>query len=187
MRRGIPGLLLLLAACSNAGVAPRKSTSTDSLAPDQTMTRMKTYIVRNGVKRSDVEADTAYVNQQTHMADLVSLRVTFFDSSSGRPISVVTSRTGKLDLEKQSLDARGNVVATTTENKVLKTEHLVYDKVQDRIHSDTAFTVTGSTENMSGTSFEADPGFKSVLVLHPVGRAKRAPAKRPNVKRGGSK
>lgn len=187
MKHQLAWLLLLLSACGNSGVPPRKSDSTATRTPDQTMTRMKTYIVRNGVKRSDVEADTAYVNQQTHMADLVGLRVTFFDSSSGRPISVVTSRTGKLDLDKQSLDARGTVVATTTENKVLKTEHLVYDKVQDRIHSDTAFTVTGSTENMSGTSFEADPGFKSVLVLHPVGRAKRAPAKHPKGPRGGSK
>jgi LPS export ABC transporter protein LptC len=187
MKHSVPGLLLLLAACSNAGVAPPKASVEDSLSPDQTMMAMKTYIIRSGVKRSDVEADTAFVNQQTHLANLVGLRVTFFDSSTGRPVSVITSKTGEFNIETNRLDARGNVVATTSENKILKTEHLVYDKVQDRIHSDTSFTVTGSTENMSGTSFEADPGFKSVLVLRPSGREKRAPAKRPSAKRGGSK
>jgi len=186
MRCAIPGLFLLLAACTSSGIAPPNATSADSLAPDQTMTAMKTYLVRNGIRTSLVEADTAFVNQQSHTADLVGLRITFFDSTSGRTISVVTSQTGKYDLEKQSLDARGNVVATTTENKILKTEHLVYDKVQDRIHSDTAFTVTGSTENISGTAFEADPGFKSVLVLNPRGREKRAPARRPGAGRGGN-
>lgn len=183
----MPLLFLLVGACSNSGIAPPKATSADSLAPDQVMTGMKTYLVRNGIRTSLVEADTAFINQQTHNADLVGLRVTFFDSTSGRTMSVVTSKTGKYDMERQSLDARGNVVAVTTESKTLKTEHLVYDKVQDRIHSDTAFTVTGSTENMTGSAFESDPGFKSVLVLHPRGRETRAPAKRATTKRGGNK
>lgn len=187
MRPVVPGLVVLLVACSSSGIAPPKATSADSLAPDQTMTAMKTYLVRNGIRTSLVEADTAFINQQTHNADLVGLRITFFDSTSGRTMSVVTSRTGQYDMEKQSLDARGNVVATTTENKVLKTEHLVYDKVQDRIHSDTAFTVTGSTENISGSAFEADPGFKSVLVIHPRAREKQGPPKRSVQNRGRTK
>ncbi len=179
MRQDLAAFCVLVAACSNSGIAPPKATSADSLAPDQTLAAMKTYIVRNGIRTSRVEADSAFINQQTHNADLIGLRITFFDSTSGRTISVVTSKTGKYDLERQSLDARGNVVAVTSpEGKILKTEHLVYDKVQDRIHSDTAFTVTGSTENISGSAFEADPGFKSVLVIHPRGREKQGPPKR---------
>ena len=99
----------------------------------------------------------------------------------------MTAKTGTYDTRTQRLDARGNVVAVTSpEGKILKTEHLVYDQVQDRIHSDTAFTVTGATENVSGSAFEADPGFKSVLVMHPRAREKLAPAKRkaPTMGRG---
>ncbi len=187
MKRGARALLILaVAACGNNGVAPPKNTSVDRQAPDQVMTGMRTYILRQGVKRADAEADTAFINQQTHLADLVGLRVTFFDTTTGRVMSVITSKTGKLDLETQGFDARGNVVAVTTEGKTLKTEHLVYDKVQDRIHSDTAFTITGSTEDMSGSSFESDAGFKSVLITHPVGREKKVPAKRAGTKSGGS-
>jgi LPS export ABC transporter protein LptC len=188
VKRILPLLLVLAVACSNSGTTPPKANSADSLAPDQTMTAMKTYLVRNGIRTSLVEADTAYINQQTHNADLVALRITFFDSTSGRTISVVTSKTGKYDMERQSLDARGNVIAVTSpEGKILKTEHLVYDKVQDRIHSDTAFTVTGPTENVSGSAFEADPGFKSVLVSHPRAREKSAPAKRKTPNRSPAK
>ena len=185
MKRHLLLLVALAVACGTSGTTPPKADITDSTAPDQTMVKMKTYLVRNGIRTSLVEADTAYINQRTHLADLVGLKVTFFDSTSGRVISVVTSQSGQYDLERQSLDARGNVVAVTSpEGKILKTEHLVYDKVQDRIHSDTAFTVTGPTENVSGSAFEADPGFKSVLVMHPRAREKLAPAKRKAPTRG---
>jgi LPS export ABC transporter protein LptC len=186
MNRGMGTLLLVaLAACGNSGVAPPKATTEDSLAPDQVMIGMKTVIVRNGVRTSLAEADTAFINQTSQMADLIGVRITFYDTTTGRTISVVTSKTGQYDFGKESLDARGNVVAVTSEEKILKTEHLVYDNVANRIHSDTAFTMTGATENIAGSAFESDPGFKSVLVVHPVGQEKQAPVRRAGTKAPG--
>lgn len=184
MRFRLLPVLALLAACRTSGITPPKATAADSTAPDQIMHGMVTYLVRNGVQTSKVEADTAYINQQTHYADLTGVRLTFFDSTTGRSISTITSATGRYDMQNQSLDARGNVVAVTNTGKTLKTEHLVYDKIQNRIHSDTAFTVTGSTEHMSGTAFETDPDFKVVTVTHPRGGEIVPPAK---AKRGTAK
>jgi LPS export ABC transporter protein LptC len=182
-------LVVLLAGCKRSGIVPPVGTVADSSLPDQTVYAMRTYLVRNGARASLVEADTAYINQQMNSADLVGLRITFFDSLTGRTTSVVTSRTGKYDIRNQSLDARGNVVAVTADvnPKTLKTEHLVYDKIQDRIHSDTAFTVTGVTEHMSGNAFEADPSFKVVTVVRPRAKEKLAPPKRSTTKGKGSK
>lgn len=177
-------LLLLLTACRQSRFTPPKATSADSLAPDQIQYGSRTYLLRNGVRSTMVEAESTWINQQTHEADLFGLRITFFDSTTGRTESVVTARTGKYDIQNQSLDARGDVVARTTTDKTLRTQHLIYDQIQNLIHSDSAFTVTGSSENMAGTSFETDPAFKTVIVTKPRGREKAVAAKRPAPKKG---
>jgi hypothetical protein len=56
---------------------------------------------------------------------------------------------------------------------VLKTEHLIYDRNRNLISSDTVFTSTSPTANLSGTWFESDPGFKNVRVTRPKGRSKK--------------
>ena len=56
---------------------------------------------------------------------------------------------------------------------MLKTEHLVYDRGRNLISSDTAFTSTSPKANLSGVSFEADPGFKHVDIIRPKGRGKK--------------
>lgn len=171
--------IVLLGGCRRPGIVPQKAAVADSLAPDQVVWGMRMYMVRNGVRVSLVEADTAFINQQTNITNMLGVRITFFDSLTGRTTSTVTSKTGVYDMRNESLDARGSVVALTNENKTLRTEHLVYDKVQNQIHSDSAFTVVSPTEHMSGNAFEADPSFKTVTVVKPRAREKAASAKRP--------
>lgn len=57
--------------------------------------------------------------------------------------------------------------------RVLKTEHLIYDRNRNLISSDTAFTSTSPKANLSGSWFESDPGFKNVRVTRPKGRSKQ--------------
>jgi hypothetical protein len=62
------------------------------------------------------------------------------------------------------------VVATSSKGRVLKSEHLVYDKVQNQIYSDTAYTFTSPDGNGSGASFVSDPDFKQIRAQRPGGR-----------------
>jgi len=157
----IVAALAIAVGCRDRGVQPRSVVSADSA--DQVYDSMVFNITRDGVKTSRVEADSAWVYQARQVADLKNIKVTSFDSA-GAVISTITAKSGVYGIRESSLDARGTVVATSAGGKVLKTEHLVFDRARNLITSDTAFTSTSPQGNISGTSFEADPAFKYVRV-----------------------
>lgn len=154
-------LLLVLTACKDHGVLPRRTAEADSA--DQIYSGMTTEIVRDGVRQSHVYADSAWMYQARQLFDLKRMTVTMFDSS-GAKISTIVADKGIYHTREQSLDARGHVVATSSGGKILKTEHLIYDKNKNEVSSDSAFTSTSPQGNVSGTSFISDPGFKHVVV-----------------------
>ena len=158
----------LLAACGDRGIEPPITAPGDSA--DQVMQGMAFNITAEGVKVSRVEADSAWVYQARQINELKKMRVTFFDRVSGKETSVVTADSGSYNKKDQTLDARGNVVATAANGKVLKSSHLVYDKVQNQIYSDTAYTFTSPDGNGSGASFVSDPDFKQIRAQRPGGR-----------------
>ena len=170
MTRTLVGLaLMLVAACSPRGVPASQAASADSA--DQVMEQMVHTISTDGIKTVHLEADSAWVYNSRRVIDLKSVRMTFY-SASGAVRSRVTSDSGVYHLADGTLDARGNVVATTPppDSGVLKTEHLVFDKATNRISSDTAYTFTSTKGNGSGASFETDPDFRRFTSLQPRGR-----------------
>ncbi len=168
MRHLILGLTIALVACGDPGIAPPVTAAGDSA--DQIMEGMVFSITHDGVRLSRVEADSAWVYNARQMDDLKKLRVTFFDRATGKETSVVTADSGTFNQRDQTLDARGKVVATATNGGILKSEHLVYDKFQNEIYSDTAYTFTSPDGNSSGAAFVADPDFKRVRAQRPGGR-----------------
>lgn len=153
---------VLLAACTqNGGIQPRRTAAADSA--DQIFSGMRTNIVRDGVRQSQVYADSAWLYQVRQLFDLKRMTVTMFDSTGAR-ISTIVADKGIYRMREQSLDARGHVVATSSGGRVLRTEHLVYDNNRDQISSDTFFTSTAPQGNISGAHFESDPGFKNVVI-----------------------
>lgn len=156
--------LAAVVACQQPGVQPRRTATADSA--DQVYRNMTTDIVRNGLRESTVQAESAWVYQVRQVADLKTVHVTFYDTNGTR-ISDITSLTGLYHMHDQSFDWRGNVVAVSSEGRVIKTPHLTYDKTLNRITSDSPFTLTSPKGNLAGSSFEADPGFKTVTVTHP--------------------
>ena len=163
-------LAILCAACQDRGVAPTRVAAADSA--DQVYDSMTFDITRDGVKTSRVQAESAWVYQARQVADLKNMTVTMYDST-GAAISTTTADKGVYGMREQNLDARGHVVAHGVEGRVLHTEHLIYDRARNLITSDSAFTSTSPKANLSGVSFEADPGFKHVDILRPKGRGKK--------------
>ncbi|MBL0180637.1 MAG: LPS export ABC transporter periplasmic protein LptC [Gemmatimonadetes bacterium] len=170
MRRLMLMGTLLLAACGDRGIEPPVAAAGDSA--DQVMKGMAFNVTTEGVKISKVEAESAWVYNARQMNDLKKLKVTFYDKATGKETSVVTADSGSYNKKDQTLDARGNVVATAANGKVLKSPHLVYDKVQNLIYSDTTYTFTSPDGAGSGASFTADPDFKQIRSQRMGGRVK---------------
>lgn len=161
--------MLALGACAKRGIPPRQAAVSDSA--DQVMGGMQTVITDNDVRVLELHADTARVYQNRQVADLEQVTVTFYDKG-GQATSTVTSRRGSYAIRDKSLDLRDSVVARTPSGKVLRTEHLVYDRVANQVRSDVPFTFTGPDGNGAGASFESDPDFRNVITLRPTGRQK---------------
>src|SRR5450755_2218423 len=95
-------LIMLLAACKDRGIQPRRTAGADSA--DQIYSGMTTEIVRDGVRQSHVYADSAWMYQARQLFDLKRMTVTMFDSS-GAKISTIVADKGIYHTREQSLDA----------------------------------------------------------------------------------
>lgn len=176
MRRGawrlsawLGAIAMVATACVQQGVRPA-ATEVEADSADQVLFGMTTTVTVDGVKRSLVTAETAYVYQSRQEYDLKRLNVTFFDAM-GAETSSVTALAGTYDMVRDAFVARGDVQWVSADRtKVLKTQRLFYDKNANRIHSDTAFTYQTAGEFVQGNSFESDIEFRNVTIAQPRGR-----------------
>jgi LPS export ABC transporter protein LptC len=165
------GALVLLAglsvACSDPGVRPRASGQAADSA-DQILSKMSTRLTEGGVLRSFVEADTAYVYQNTSTMNLRRFKVRMLDAQ-GNLQSTLTADSGVYATYSGKLDARGHVLVESTDGRKLRTEHLIYDKTANQIKSDTTFSYESPTERGSGNGFLSDINFRNVQIDQPRG------------------
>ena len=168
------GSLLVLAGvagCSQTAVTPRGAADVAADSADQVMYKMSTRLTEGGVLRSFVEADTAYVYQNEQRMNLRAFKVRMLDAQ-GNLQSTLTAERGEYLSITGKLDARGHVVVESTDGRILRTEHLIYDKGANQIKSDTVFTYKSPTEEGSGNGFVSDIEFRNVQVKQPRGAQK---------------
>ena len=173
MRAAMRGTLALLsgaAACTDPGVTPRGSAQSADSA-DQTMVKMSTKLTENGVLRSFVEADTAFVYQNQQNMVLKHFKVRMLDAQ-GNLQSTLTAERGIYGIYTDKLDARGHVLVESTDGRRLRTEHLIYDKMANQISSDTVFSYESPTASGSGTKFTSDINFRNIQIDQPRGAQK---------------
>ena len=162
--------LALAIACTDAGVRPTAITQTADSA-DQIALKMTTTITSEGVRRSYVEAETAYVYQSQALTDLRRMKAMFFDEQGNLKSTLVADR-GLLGTFTKRLEASGHVVVTSPDGRRLVTEHLIYDKQANQITVDTVFTFSSPTEQGGGNWMQTDIGFTNVRVKQPHGSQK---------------
>jgi LPS export ABC transporter protein LptC len=175
--------LLAGGACAEQGITPvRSNVVADS--SDQILEGMTTTITKDGVVQSVVYADTAYMYSERQVADLRRLRATFNDAE-GNQTAVLTASRGEYHITRGTLEVWDSVLVRTLDgtNKLLRTNHLIYDRDNNQIRSDSAFTYTSPTEILSGNGFRSDPNFRTVVTQQPQGRQRgegmRLEEKRP--------
>jgi LPS export ABC transporter protein LptC len=173
-RRVLWGLLggagISTAACTDSGVRPSSILQAADSA-DQVMFGMSTQVTEKGVRRSFVEADTAFLYQNRQTMDLRHFKVLFLDPE-GNPKSTLTARQGFYTSFNNKLDARGDVLVEAVDGGKLRTQHLIYNEGARQIVSDTTFVYDGPQGHITGNGFISDLEFKNVRVEQPKGTQK---------------
>jgi LPS export ABC transporter protein LptC len=131
---------------------------------DQVMFGMRSFLTRNGIRRAELVADTAFILDAGNRLDLKRVNTTFY-TVGGAKDAVMTGDRGTYDVRQQQLEGRGNVVIVTESGCRLESPHLIYNQARNEISSDTNFTFTQPGRKISGIGFVSDPGLRSMRIL----------------------
>jgi LPS export ABC transporter protein LptC len=163
------GGLVLVLACEDPGAKPVTTVqATDSA--DQVLEGFSHWVTKDGIRRSEVQADTAYFYESSQVTQLRHLRVVFYDLN-GKESSTLTAKAGTYRWQDGSMQANGNVVVISPDGRKLQTDTLKYDNATNTISTNTHFIMDRGTDHLEGESFRSDPDFKNVVTNKPVGRA----------------
>ena len=161
--------VLSVTACEETGAKPTTTVAASDSA-DQILEGFSHYVTNDGIRRSRVEADTAFFYENTQITRLKSIRVVFFDLR-GEEGSTLTARTGTYRWQDGSMEANGSVVVVAPDGRRLETETIKYDNATNTISTDRHFSFDRGTEHLEGNSFRSDPDFKNVVTDRPRGVA----------------
>lgn len=156
-----------LAACEDTGVRPTTTVQASDSA-DQVLEGFVHYVTNEGVRRSRVEADTAFFYEPTQITELHKVKVVFYDIK-GAEGSTLTARRGTYRWQDGSMEAKGNVMVVSPDGRRLSTETLRYDNATNTISTDKQFSFDRGTEHLEGNSFRSDPDFRNVVTDRPRG------------------
>jgi LPS export ABC transporter protein LptC len=162
-------LVLSVAACEETGAKPTTTVAASDSA-DQILEGFSHYVTSDGIRRSRVEADTAFFYENTQTTQLKRIRVVFFDVR-GEEGSTLTAKTGTYRWQDGSMEANGSVLVVAPDGRRLQTETLKYDNATNTISTNQHFSFDRDTEHLEGNSFRSDPDFKNVVTDRPRGVA----------------
>jgi len=162
--------LAALSACQEEGVRPTSIVSVSDTA-DQVLQQFHHFATADGVRTSEIEADTAFFFNASQMTLLRRMRVAFFDSAGAKQATVVAER-GQYFWQNGNMTAEGKVVMTTADGRVLKSEKLVFDETKQQICSDQAFDFDDHSSHVQGLGFCSDKQFSNIHAKKPSGTSK---------------
>ena len=163
-------VIALLPACKDDAVRPTMSvTAADSA--DQVLSGMEHLITSDGVRRTRVVADTAYLYEATQVARLKVVTSTFY-TTNGNETSTITADSGNYQMRDGSMSAWGHVLAVTPDGRKLRSAELRYDARTQKISSDKAFIYDKDDQHLEGNGFISDTDFRNVVTRQPHGGQK---------------
>jgi len=166
----LAALVAFGAGCHDTGARPGTIGVAADTA-DQTLEKVRHYITRDGVRKSLVEADTAYYYEGSQSFELRTVTVTFY-GEDGTTTSTLTSREGTYRAMTGAMEGRGNVVVRAADGtRTLRSEKLDYDPGKNQISTDQHYTFDQGGNHLEGDGFTSDPNFQRVTTAKPRGRA----------------
>jgi len=180
MRRRLGTTMLLLCGATLAAgacgdeqpdaVAAVAAAAAAADSADQLLIGMSNYITENGVRKAYLEADSAFLYENTGRAELKKVRVTFF-GPVGDTSSVVTGDLGTYEWRTGRMEARENVVVLLSNGGRLTTSVLRYDQGKNEVSTDRHYVYTAPDRNMEGEGFLTDPALSVFRTTRPRGTA----------------
>jgi LPS export ABC transporter protein LptC len=162
-------LAAALAACDGSGAHPTATLQAPDSA-DQLLVGFSHYLTSNGIRRSQVDADTAFFFENTQLTSLRHLKAVFYDRN-GAEASTLTADSASYRWQDGSMNAAGHIVLVSPDGRRLTTSTLRFDQPTNTISTDQHFTLDRGSEHLEGDGFRADPDFRNVAVSRPRGVA----------------
>lgn len=106
--------------------------------------------------------------QYTILGD--SVHVTFFNEE-GEVSSVLTARRGKVDDRTKDLEAYEDVVVSSEDSTVLRTERLFWTNATRLIHTDAYVVIASPREVIRGEGLESDQSLTNYRIFRVTGRS----------------
>ena len=121
--------------------------------------KIKVRIVANKIER--------FQNQQPGLIFSEHMEVYFYNDSSDLQ-STLMANDASIDEDKKIMLAQNNVVLTSSDDKKLETEELVWDEKKDKIYTDKKVKITTGKEVVYGEGFISNPDFSqySITKIH---------------------
>ena len=107
------------------------------------------------------------LSRQTQMSQGVKVR---FFSREGKQTSILTSEEGSVDETNNNLEARKNVIVTSSDSSRMKTEQLFWDNQRQLIYTPEYVQIKTVKERMQGHGFESDQSLKNYRVFRVTGQ-----------------
>lgn len=168
--RAAAALALVVVGCGAGGQDPIAGEEYLKMPADQVMFDVEHHITKDGVRQALLEADTAYLYEDSARVEVRRVHLTLFNEK-GEQTAELTSLGGVLNTRTQAMVARGNVVLVTrTRDRRIETQELHYDPPGDRIWSDVATTLTEGGTVVRGTGFTSDGQLRNLQVRQPTGK-----------------
>ncbi len=158
-----------LSACAEPTNTPVASSDLQDIKADVVFYGMESYLTAEGIRQGRVQADTAYMFNDSSSIEVRGMHVVFYDDN-GREKATVTSEQGELDRKSDRMVARGNVVlVVAADGRKIESSELHYDPDLNRIWSDSATVMYDGSKVTRGSSFQSDLEFKNVRIENPRG------------------
>lgn len=159
-------ILTLGFGCGSPAQEPQRTGPTPT-GPEQTFANLELRETTNGKLEWKLKARRAVREAASSGTRLESLRVEFFQGGP-RVRSILVSDSGRVDLQRGTLIATGNVVVTTTEGNRLETEELFWDRKNAKVTSNTFVRMTRGEDVLTGIGFESDPNLERYEIKKDV-------------------
>lgn len=162
-------------ACSEELNTPVADETLQSMESDYVAFGMVSFITANGVREGRVEADTAYVFEDTGLANLHQMEIMFYEEETGREQATVTGLAGEWNRETNRMVARGDVVLFLfTDSSTIESQEIYYDPELGRVWSDSSTVRTMKDGTVtSGSAFESDMSFENIRIANARGGIRR--------------
>jgi LPS export ABC transporter protein LptC len=163
-----------LAACTRDISTPVADQELQSMEADYVAYGMVSFVTTNGVREGRVQADTAFIYEETATALLKHMTIVFYDEN-GNERATVTGADGDWNRETDRMVARGDVVLLIhSDSSTISSQEIFYDPALEKIWSDSTTVRTMKDGSVtSGTAFESDMAFENVTIANMRGGARR--------------